>query len=210
MFEEQQTPNVLISSRGLLFLRGNDSSSKAAAAQAVSAQAQRGHSTLNAPSVRKALETSMTISALHSSHHFELHVTLTYKTYFATYQLLATHNRTWKAIQGPNSTQLLDIPIIQVLETVMTNQKLCVQCLPPTSDFTVFWCHHILTPFWFSRLYWRMRSSLQSRLPVASRPGCSRSQSTRAGRLDGTTSLRKGSPPLKTQRSAIFLSHHNF
>lgn len=36
---------------------------------------------------------------------------------------------------------------------VMTNQKLCIQCLPSISYFTVFWCHHILMLFWFSSLH---------------------------------------------------------
>lgn len=93
---------------------------------------------------------------------------------------------------------------------VMTNQKLCIQCVPPTSYFTVFWCHHILTLFWSSILYWRMENSALRLRPGVSRPDCSRRQSRKKGRMDGTTSPRKGSPPLKTQKAAVFFSHHNF
>lgn len=60
-------------------------------------------------------------------------------------------------------------------------------------------CFYLML-FWFSSLHLRMQNS-SPRLPlVVSKPDCSRCRSRKEGRMGSTTSLRRGSPPLKTQK----------
>lgn len=124
-------------------------STKATLAQAVCAQTQEE----DAPFLRllpapQALESSKTISAFHSSHHFELHITLKHTKFkhSVTYQLLATNNRAWKAIQGQNTTQFLEIPIIQMLKRWWWQvpnfaSSVCFQLsILSSSGATICWC----------------------------------------------------------------------
>lgn len=97
-----------------------------------------------------------------------------------------------------------------VKEMVMTNQKLCIQHLPPTFYFTVFGCHRILMLFWFLSLHssLRMQNSSLCPHPVVSRHDYSRCQSGKAGKTGSTMNLRRGSPPYCCRTNILTVLQH--